>query len=48
MKDHQNIGRNRVVGKADVYLQELLTTNTATFSSVLFDKNDRPTTVSGT
>lgn len=48
VKDHQNIGRNRIVGKADVYLQELLKNNTATFSSVLFDKNDRPTTVSVT
>ena len=46
VKDHETFGRNRIVGKADVYMQELLKTNTATLSAVLNDKNDRPTTVS--
>ena len=46
VKDHETFGRNRIVGKADVYMQELLKTNTATLSSILNDKNDRPTTVS--
>ena len=46
VKDHETFGRNRIVGKTDVYMQELLKTNTATLSSVLNDKNDRPTSVS--
>jgi len=44
VKDHEKIGRDRVIGKAMVYLQPLLKAPSHQFTAKLNDKNDRPTT----
>ena len=46
VKDHEKIGRNRLVGKATIPLSQLLNQNSHAFTQVLADGNGRPTTVS--
>ena len=45
VKDYEKIGANKLVGKAAISLQPLLSKNTASLSSTLIDKNGKPTTV---
>lgn len=44
VKDHEKIGRNRLVGQCTVGLSQLLNTNQHQFTQVLNDGNGRPTT----
>ena len=45
MKDYEKIGSNKLVGKATISLQPLLSKKTTSLSSTLNDKNGKPTTV---
>ena len=47
VKDHEKIGRNRLVGQATVSLQQLCKpgATSVNLSAVLNDSNGRPTTV---
>ena len=45
MKDYEKIGSNKLVGKATISLQPLLSKKATSLSSTLNDKNGKPTTV---